>query len=151
MTTNQEQFITFTMSADNATLVSLCIDVYQRKFDHITNKYSNLSFEDETVLEEFWFCNACAFEDTIITENDNRNTATTTQMMYDAYKFIDIRDRMNKLIGELRALEDSACDWLPDLQNHAESLRNFLEMWTEHTQNISNDCQFLAREFEARQ
>lgn len=150
MTANQDQFITCIMRADNTTIVNMCKVIYQQKYNQVTNKYSDLSFNDETVLEEFRFRNAIPFEQTVIPEKYPRITATETQMMYDFEKFVDIRDRMNLLIGELQSLEDSTEDWFPDITFHVKTLRNFLEMWTDHSQELSMDCQSLVREFKAK-
>lgn len=86
--------------------------------------------------------------------NDLRELIDTTtkelDAIYDCTKFVDIRNRMLCLIGELKACEESASDWYLLLKFQLETLRSFLEAWTANTAELSIDCQSLAREFKAK-
>lgn len=75
------------------------------------------------------------------------NYVEDNQKFYDCEKFIDIRNRMIRLTGELKACEDHASEWWITLETHLRTLREALETWTEATQEISGDCLTMAVDF----
>lgn len=150
MTNTQEQIITHVMGADNATIVSMCRDIYYRKYDTATRRYSDLTFTDEIVLNEYKFRNMVTFEEVAKLECDPREITDYQNKIYDCIRFTDIRNGMMQLIGELKVCEESSSEWFIKLSIHIEALRSLLEAWVSNTAELSIECQSLAREFKSK-
>lgn len=116
--------------------------VYLRCYRPWLGEYDNLNEYDEAILSEFKFRNNTPYEDTIYSYYSELTTHR------DCKRFLQIRGTINSIINNLEPVEESTEKWYVHLNVKVSQLLSFLKKWAADTEDIANDCQSIAGNFE---